>query len=97
MADSPLQLDEASLGQKVSMLFRIRGDSEHPFSEAVGLLQRVDRTADAGLTYHVVRRSGEMIAVPASDVIKLKMVPAAKGPVRAPASWTEEPAGTRPD
>ncbi|MBW3590541.1 MAG: hypothetical protein KY393_01605 [Actinobacteria bacterium] len=72
----------------MSILFRIKGDPEHPFSEAVGVLQRIDSDPT---TYHVLRRSGEVVEVPEQSVVTLKLMPAARGPLRRPKSWSKTP------
>jgi hypothetical protein len=81
---------EACLGQKLSVLFRVHGDPDHPFSEAVGLLQRVEVDSGGSRTLVVLRRDGTLVAVPERDLVKLKLVPASRGPVRAPRSWSRD-------
>lgn len=81
------RLSESHLGEKVSILFRIPGDPEHPFSEVIGLVQQIDRSGSAPV-YRIVRRSGEVVSVPETDVVKVKVIPAAGGPVRAPKTWS---------
>lgn len=56
------------------MLFRIDDDPDHPFSEIVGLLQRVVREPD-DVVYGVLRKNGELVEVAASKVITAKLVP----------------------
>jgi len=87
---------ESRLGEKLSILFRIEGDPEHPFSEVVGLLQRVDLDEGGHRVLHVCRRDGSVVAVAEPDVIRLKFVPPARGALRPPASWGES-AGEWPD
>ncbi|GAC1374700.1 MAG: hypothetical protein NVSMB32_17770 [Actinomycetota bacterium] len=69
---------ESRLGEKLSILYRIEGDPEHPFSEVVGLLQRVERNADGARLLHVCRRSGAVVVVAEADVIRMKFVPTSK-------------------
>jgi hypothetical protein len=69
------RLDESHLGAKVSLLFRIEGDPEHPFSEVVGLLQRIDTDPGGARRLAVLRRNGELVEVLESDVIRWKLVP----------------------
>ena len=79
---------ESRLGEKLSILFRIEGDPEHPFSEVVGLLQRVAVNEAGGRTLGVCRRDGSVVEVAEADVIRLKFIPIRSGgPFRAPASW----------
>ena len=75
------------LGEKLSILFRIEGDPEHPYSEVVGLLQRVTVDGAGARTLAVCRRDGSVVEVPEADVIRLKFIPIRGGPFRAPASW----------
>ena len=81
------KLSESNLGEAVSLLFRIEGDPDHPFSEVAGVLQRVERTGSSNCVYHIVRRSGEVVRVPEPDVVRIKPIPPASGPLRIPNSW----------
>jgi len=76
------------LGEKISVLFRIEGDPDHPYSEVVGLLQRVAVSESGARTLAVCRRDGSVVEVAETDVIRLKFVPIRSGgPFRAPSSW----------
>jgi hypothetical protein len=75
------------LGERISILFRISGDDEHPFSEVTGVLMRVEVGDEADRRLHILRRSGEIVQVAEKDIVKLKMIPAATGPVRPPGAW----------
>ncbi|HEY2666276.1 MAG TPA: hypothetical protein VGK51_05515 [Actinomycetota bacterium] len=76
------------LGEKISILYRIEGDPEHPYSEVVGLLQRVGVNESGARTLAVCRRDGSVVEVAEADVIRLKFIPIRSvGPFRAPASW----------
>jgi hypothetical protein len=76
------------LGEKLSILFRIEGDQEHPYSEVVGLLQRVAVDQAGARTLAVCRRDGSVVEVAEADVIRLKFIPIRSGgPFRAPTSW----------
>ena len=76
------------LGEKLSILFRIEGDPEHPYSEVVGLLQRVAVDEAGARTMVVCRRDGSVVEVAEADVIRLKFIAIRSGgPFRAPASW----------
>lgn len=66
-------LDETNLGSRISLLFKITGDPSHPFSEAVGVLQRVERRGDK-TTYSILRRSGEAVEVPDEAIVKFKLL-----------------------
>jgi hypothetical protein len=80
-------LTPANLGERVSMLFKIEGDPEHPFSEVVGVLMRVTDAGGPDATYSVIRRSGEVVEVRQDKVMALKLMPSGGGPLRKPASW----------
>lgn len=68
-------LSEADLGARISVLFRIHDDPEHPFSEVVGVLQRIDpETASGQEVFCVLRRNGDLVSVPSSDVVKFKLL-----------------------
>jgi len=62
---------EQHLGEKLSILFRIEGDPEHPYSEVVGLLQRVTVDEAGARTLAVCRRDGSVVEVAEADVILL--------------------------
>lgn len=66
---------EPKLGQKLSILFRITGDPQHPLNEAVGILQRVVDDEERGRVYYVVKRDGTLVEVPRNDIVNLKIVP----------------------
>lgn len=83
---------EAHAGEKLSVLFRIEGDPEFPYSEAVGLLQRVDATAAGERTWVILKRDGTTVEVPERAVVRYRVVPPSRGPLRIPKSW-EAPAG----
>ncbi|HEU4868115.1 MAG TPA: hypothetical protein VFV09_10350 [Actinomycetota bacterium] len=82
-----INLTPANLGERVSMLFKIEGDPEHPFSEVVGVLMRVTGAGGPDATYSVIRRSGEVVEVRQDKVMALKLMPSGAGPLRKPASW----------
>lgn len=63
------------LGQKLSVLYRIE-DSQHPFNEVVGVLQRVQGQDDGGHdTLMILRKSGELVEVGAEQIVSWKVVP----------------------
>jgi hypothetical protein len=78
---------EQRLGEKLSVLFRIEGDPEHPYSEVIGLLQRVTVDEAGARRLAVCRRDGSVVEVAEADVVRLKFIPIRGGPFRAPASW----------
>jgi hypothetical protein len=55
------------LGTRVSLRYRLRGDPDHPFSEAIGMVQAV---TDGAVT--VVTRRGEEVRVGLRDVLAAK-------------------------
>jgi hypothetical protein len=81
---------EQRLGDKLSILFRIEGDPEHPYSEVIGVLQRVTVDEAGATTLAVCRRDGSVVEVAEADVIRLKFIPIRGGPFRAPASWGKD-------
>src|SRR2546421_229184 len=79
---------EQRLGEKLSILFRIEGDQEHPFSEVVGLLQRVAVDEAGARTLAVCRRDGSVVEGAGGGVIRPKFIPIPSGgPVPGPAPW----------
>lgn len=68
----PAELHDAGvwrglLGTKVSLRYRLTGDADHPFSEAIGMVQGV---ADDVVT--VVNRRGEETRIVLSDILAAK-------------------------
>ncbi|MGH2746733.1 MAG: hypothetical protein ACRDKB_02265 [Actinomycetota bacterium] len=59
------------LGRKVSVRYRLREDPEHPFSEAIGIVQSVD-----GKRIEIINRRGEIAAIDTADVLAAKIFPA---------------------
>lgn len=86
MSGTP-DLGLSNLGERVSILFSIEGDPEHPFSEVVGVLMRITDADGPEACYSVVRRSGEVVEVRRDAVRALKRMPPGAGPIRRPASW----------
>ncbi|HVL50725.1 MAG TPA: hypothetical protein VM754_04400 [Actinomycetota bacterium] len=80
-------LGSNNLGERVSILYSIPDDPEHPFSEVTGVLQRVTDAGGPDARYSIVRRSGEIVEVRRDAVLKLKLLPAGTGPLRIPPSW----------
>jgi hypothetical protein len=73
---------ESRLGERLSILFRIEGDPGHGFSEVTGLLQRVVVGEDGQRVLHVCRRDGSVVGVAEADIVRLKFIPPATGPLR---------------
>ena len=62
------------LGSRLSILYTIEGDSEHPFSEAVGVLQKVDETPN-GVILEILKKGGDISRVPKNDIVTMKVIP----------------------
>lgn len=84
---TPETLSAANLGERVSVLYTIQGDPEHPFSEVTGVLQRVTDAGEPDARYLILRRNGEVVEVGQQSVVKLKLLPPGSGPLRVPSSW----------
>jgi hypothetical protein len=59
----------ALLGRKVSLRYRLHGDSEHPFSEAVGMVSFVGPGEGDRVVIRVVNRRGETVSAGLEDVL----------------------------
>ena len=75
MADGDQQLWSSLLGRKVSIRFRLHGESRHPFSEAVGVVMAVE-PVDGDERIKILTRRGDQVVVAASDVLARKTFPA---------------------
>ena len=62
------------LGKKVSIRFRLHGDPQHSFSEAIGVVMAIDPSERADRITILTRR-GEEVVVDASDVLARKTFP----------------------
>ena len=63
----------SNLGRKTSLRLRLAGDPQHPFTEAVGVVQAV-RTDDAGAEIIVVvNRRGEEREARLADILAAKI------------------------
>ena len=62
------------LGRKVSLRYKLH-DSEHPFSEAIGVVSGVETDASGKQTLAVLTRSGETRSVPVDDIVASKLFP----------------------
>lgn len=73
MSDADLTWKEL-LGKKVSIRFRLHGDAQHPFSEAIGVVMAIDPSeGDDRVT--ILTKRGEEVVVDASDVLARKTFP----------------------
>ena len=68
------KLVPSDLGGRISMLFRLTDGGEHPFSEVVGTLQRIEPTP-TGDVYVMVRHDGTTVSVAESTIVALKRMP----------------------
>ena len=62
------------LGKKVSIRYRLHGDPDHPFSEAIGVVMSV-ADSDRGERITIVTRRGAEVVVGAEDVLAQKTFP----------------------
>ena len=70
--DSPERW-RALLGRKVSIRYALRGDPEHPFSEAVGVISGVSEGEQP--TISILDRDGEVKEIMGADVLAGKVYP----------------------
>ena len=64
-----------NLGRKLSVRFRIHDDPAHPFSEAIGMVQAVDKDASGYSIVQIVNRRGEVTSVRVDDILAAKFWP----------------------
>jgi hypothetical protein len=50
---------------------------------------RIQPSEGTARQLHVIRRNGEVVAVPECDVVKFKLIPAAGSRIRIPAAWSD--------
>ncbi len=62
------------LGRKVSLRHRLAYDPEHPFSEAIGVVQSVHGSGES-FGIDVVNRRGEVVSVRLTDIEAAKVFP----------------------
>lgn len=62
------------LGRKVSIRYRLHGDPEHPFSEAIGVVMSV-ADSDQGEQITILTRRGHEVVVGAEEVLAQKTFP----------------------
>ena len=71
---SPVTDWKPHLGRKVSLRYKLH-DSDHPFSEAIGVVASVRTDESGGQILEVLTRSGETRSVPVVDVVASKLFP----------------------
>lgn len=71
---SPVKDWKPHLGRKVSLRYKLR-DSDHPFSEAIGVIASVQSGASGEQVLEVLTRSGETRSVPVEDIVAGKLFP----------------------
>lgn len=49
---------------------------------------RIEELPASRRVIHVIRRNGEVVVIPESDVVKLKLIPAGVGKFHVPAAWS---------
>ena len=57
------------LGRKVSVRYRLHGDPEHPFSEAIGIVMSVKPDESGAAAVTIVDRRGDTATIPIEDVL----------------------------
>ena len=62
------------LGRKVSLRYKLH-DSDHPFSEAIGVVASIQSEQDGKQVLNVLTRSGETRSVPVDDIVASKLFP----------------------
>lgn len=70
--DSPERW-RALLGRKISIRYALKGNPEHPFSEAIGVISAVTQGADP--TISIMGRDGHTTEVGSSSVLQGKVFP----------------------
>ena len=73
MPEAPKDWSE-HLGRKVSIRYRLH-HSDHPFSEAVGVVAAVAPGPDGHTSLAILDRRGQTISVAASDILAAKLFP----------------------
>lgn len=48
---------------------------------------RIEEPSHSERALHIIRRSGEVVVISESDVVKLKLIPTGSGKFRAPSAW----------
>ena len=71
---SPIQDWKPHLGRKVSLRYKLH-DSDHPFSEAIGVVASIQTEPSGHQVLDVLTRSGETRSVPVDDIVASKLFP----------------------
>ena len=71
---SPIEDWKPHLGRKVSLRYRLH-DSDHPFSEAIGVFASLRTEPGGAQILNVLTRSGETRSVPVHDIVASKLFP----------------------
>ena len=71
---SPVEDWKPHLGRKVSLRYKLH-DSDHPFSEAIGVVASVRSGPSGAQVLDVLTRSGETRSVPVDDIVASKLFP----------------------
>lgn len=74
MASTPVEDWRPHLGRKVSLRYQLHG-SDHPFSEAIGVVSNVTIDGEGEQTVSILTRSGETKAIAAADILASKLFP----------------------
>lgn len=74
MASTPIQDWKPFLGRKVSLRYKLH-DSDHPFSEAIGVVAGVMSDDNDDQTISILTRSGQTTTVPTGDIVASKLFP----------------------
>ena len=64
----------ANLGRRATLRYRLRGDTAHPYSEAIGAIQAVEPDDSGSISVTIVTRRGEARLVPVDDVLVAKIL-----------------------
>lgn len=73
MASAPIEDWRPHLGRKVSLRYKLHG-SDHPFSEAIGVISSVDVGPD-GQEIVILTRKGESKPIASADILAAKLFP----------------------
>jgi hypothetical protein len=67
------RLWRGQIGRKASMRLRNPGDTTHPFTEAVGVIQSVERDENGDFRLTLITRRGEARAAAIADILAAKI------------------------
>lgn len=74
MGSSPIEDWRPLLGRKVSLRYKLR-ESDHPFSEAIGVVAGVTSDDQGSQTIAILTRSGVTKSIPTADILASKLFP----------------------